>query len=113
MTQSNAIGFIGLGVMGEPICRNLLKKSERPVTAFDLSKEPLARLRAEGAAIATSVAQVMQSADVVFYCLPSGKHVRGLFEGEGGLLAHARAGHIIVDLGTSPVSLTRELATSL
>jgi 3-hydroxyisobutyrate dehydrogenase len=113
MAQSNAIGFIGLGVMGEPICRNLVKKSGRPVTAFDLSQEPLARLREEGATAATSVAEVMQSADVVFYCLPSGKHVRGLFEGAGGMLAHARTGHVIVDLGTSPVSLTRELATSL
>ena len=113
MTQSNAIGFIGLGVMGEPICRNLLKKSGRPVTAFDLSQEPLARLRHEGATAAATVAQVMQSADVVFYCLPSGKHVRSLFEGDGGMLAHARPGQIIVDLGTSPVSLTRELATSL
>ena len=113
MAQSNAIGFIGLGVMGEPICRNLVKKSGTPVTAFDLSQEPLARLREEGATVAASVAEVMQSADVVFYCLPSGKHVRDLFEGAGGMLAHVRAGHVIVDLGTSPVGLTRELATSL
>ena len=113
MAQSNTIGFIGLGVMGEPICRNLVKKSGRPVTAFDLSQEPLARLREEGATAAASVAEVMQSADVVFYCLPSGKHVRGLFEGADGMLAHVRAGHVIVDLGTSPVGLTRELATSL
>jgi 3-hydroxyisobutyrate dehydrogenase len=85
MAQSNAIGFIGLGVMGEPICRNLLRKSGRPVVAFDLSQEPLARLRDEGATAAASITQVMQSADVVFFCLPSGKHVRGLFEGEGGI----------------------------
>jgi 3-hydroxyisobutyrate dehydrogenase-like beta-hydroxyacid dehydrogenase len=113
MPQSNAIGFIGLGVMGEPICRNLLKKSGRPVVAFDLSQEPLARLRDEGATAAPSIAQVMQGADVVFFCLPSGKHVRGLFEGEAGILAHARSGHTIVDLGTSPVGLTRELAAAL
>ena len=49
----------------------------------------------------------------MFYCLPSGKHVRGLFEGKGGILDHARAGQIVVDLGTSPVGLTRELATKL
>jgi 3-hydroxyisobutyrate dehydrogenase len=113
MPQSNAIGFIGLGVRGEPICRNLLKKSGGPVVAFDLSQEPLARLRDEGATAAASIAQVMQGADVVFFCLPSGKHVRGLFEGEGGILAHARTGHTIVDLGTSPVGLTRELASAL
>jgi 3-hydroxyisobutyrate dehydrogenase len=113
MPQSNAIGFIGLGVMGEPICRNLVKKSGRPVVAFDLSHEPLSRLRDEGATAAASIAQVMQSSDVVFFCLPSGKHVRGLFEGESGILAHARTGQTIVDLGTSPVGLTRELASAL
>jgi 3-hydroxyisobutyrate dehydrogenase-like beta-hydroxyacid dehydrogenase len=113
MSQANTIGFIGLGVMGEPICRNLLKKSGRPVTAFDLSPEPLARLREEGAAVAASVADVVRQADVAFYCLPSGKHVRGLFEGKGGILENARAGQIIVDLGTSPVGLTRELAKAL
>ena len=52
------IGFIGLGVMGEPICRNLVKKSGKRVMAFDLAPEPLARLRAEGAEIAGSVADV-------------------------------------------------------
>lgn len=113
MPQQNAIGFIGLGVMGEPICRNLTKKSGRPVIAFDLSPEPLARLRDDGAIVAASIADVMRQSDVVFFCLPSGKHVRGLFEGEGGMLAHLRAEHVVVDLGTSPVSLTRELAARL
>ena len=51
MPQYKTIGFIGLGVMGEPICRNLVKKSGAAVLAFDLAPEPLARLRAEGAGI--------------------------------------------------------------
>jgi 3-hydroxyisobutyrate dehydrogenase-like beta-hydroxyacid dehydrogenase len=113
MTGSDAIGFIGLGVMGEPICRNLLRKSGRPVVAFDLAAGPLARLRAEGAATAASVAEVMQPSDLVFCCLPSGKHLHGLFAGEGGVLANARQGQVVVDLGTSPVALTRELAKLL
>ncbi len=41
MTDYKTIGFIGLGVMGEPICRNLVKKSGRKVLAFDLAAEPL------------------------------------------------------------------------
>ena len=52
MSEYKTIGFIGLGVMGEPICRNLVKKSGKRVIAFDLSPEPLARLRADGAEIA-------------------------------------------------------------
>jgi 3-hydroxyisobutyrate dehydrogenase len=112
MAQSDAIGFIGLGVMGEPICRNLLKKSGKPIVAFDLTPEPLSRLHREGATAAASVAEVMTS-DFVFCCLPSGKHLRALFEGKGGVLENARKGQIIVDLGTSPVALTRELASKL
>lgn len=113
MAQANAIGFIGLGVMGEPICRNLLKKSGSPVIAFDLSSEPLTRLKSDGAAVAPSIAELVKQADIVFYCLPSGKHVRGLFENKGGILESVRAGQTIVDLGTSPVGLTRELAKKL
>jgi 3-hydroxyisobutyrate dehydrogenase-like beta-hydroxyacid dehydrogenase len=41
MSQFKTVGFIGLGVMGEPICRNLVKKSGVRVTAFDLAPEPL------------------------------------------------------------------------
>ena len=55
MSEYKTIGFIGLGVMGEPICRNLVKKSGARVRAFDLSPEPLARLSADGAEIAASV----------------------------------------------------------
>jgi 3-hydroxyisobutyrate dehydrogenase len=113
MAGSNAIGFIGLGVMGEPICRNLLKKSGRPIVAFDLAAEPLQRLKDEGATAAASVADVFAASDLVFYCLPSGKHVRGLFEGKGGILENAHKGQVVVDLGTSPVALTRELTKKL
>ena len=71
MSESRTIGFIGLGVMGEPICRNLVKKSGKRVLAFDLAAEPLARLRAEGAEVAESVADVIKQSDLLFLCLPS------------------------------------------
>jgi 3-hydroxyisobutyrate dehydrogenase len=112
MTQYKRIGFIGLGVMGEPICRNLLKKSGAAVIAFDLAPEPLQRLRDEGAGVAGSVAEVVRNSDIVFLCLPSAKHVRGVFEGDG-ILKNARKQQIIVDLGTSSVKLTRDFAAQL
>jgi 3-hydroxyisobutyrate dehydrogenase len=112
MSQHKTIGFIGLGVMGEPICRNLVKKSGAPVIAFDLSPEPLARLSADGAAIAGSVAEVAGTSEIVFLCLPSAKHVRRVFEGDG-VLQNIRKGQIVVDLGTSSVSQTRDFAKQL
>jgi len=112
MTDHKTIGFVGLGVMGEPICRNLVKKSGRRVLAFDLAADPLARLRGEGADIAASVADVLKQSDLVFLCLPSAKHVRAVFEGDG-ILNNVRPGQVIVDLGTSSVSQTRAFAAQL
>jgi 3-hydroxyisobutyrate dehydrogenase len=106
------IGFIGLGVMGEPICRNLAKKSGARVTAFDLSAEPLQRLSSDGVQIAGSTAEAIRQGDVAFLCLPSARHVRTVFEGEG-ILKNVRSGQIVVDLGTSSVSLTRDFARQL
>jgi 3-hydroxyisobutyrate dehydrogenase len=112
MSQYKRIGFIGLGVMGEPICRNLAKKSGARVTAFDLSPEPLARLREEGVVVAASVADVVDKGDLVFLCLPSAKHVRAVFEGDG-ILKNIRKAQVVVDLGTSSVNQTRDFAGQL
>jgi 3-hydroxyisobutyrate dehydrogenase-like beta-hydroxyacid dehydrogenase len=105
------IGFVGLGVMGEPMCRNLARKSGAKMTAFDRAAEPLARLAAEGVAAAESLAALSATADVVFLCLPSGKHVEAVCRGPQGLVAAARPGQIVVDCGTSPVALARALHT--
>jgi 3-hydroxyisobutyrate dehydrogenase-like beta-hydroxyacid dehydrogenase len=112
MSQHKAIGFIGLGVMGVPICRNLVNKSGARVIAFDLAPEPLARLKFDEAAVAASVADVIGSSEILFLCLPSARHVRAVFEGDG-ILENIRQGQIVVDLGTSSVSQTRDFARQL
>ena len=112
MPAYKTIGFVGLGVMGEPICRNLVRKSGARVLAFDVSPEPLARLSADGAEIAASVADAVRQSDIVFLCLPSAKHVRSVFEGDG-VLKNIRSGQIVIDLGTSSVSQTRDFAGQL
>ncbi len=111
-SPTSTIGFVGLGVMGEPICRNLVKKSGAAVIAFDLSQEALSRLRAEGAAIAGSVAEIVGKSEILFLCLPSAKHVRSVFEGDG-ILKNIRKRQVVVDLGTSSVKLTRDFAGQL
>src|SRR6201995_1562325 len=107
-----SIGFIGLGVMGEPICRNLVKKSGARVPAFDIAAEPLQRLHADGAEVAVSVAEVVAQSEIVFLCLPSARHVRAVFEGDG-ILKNIRERQLVVDLGTSSVSQTRDFAKQL
>jgi hypothetical protein len=110
MTAQFTIGFIGLGVMGEPMCRNLATKSGQSVLAYDLSPAALARLRPHDVVAAESVRALAVAADIVFLALPSGAQVETVCAGEDGILAAARTGQVVVDLGTSPVKLTRELA---
>lgn len=113
MTETaEKIGFIGLGVMGEPMCRHLATRSRRPVAAFDRDAEPLKRLAEHGVLCAKSALEAFEGADVTFLSLPSGAVVQEVVHGADGLLAHVRAGQTIVDLGTSPVDLTRELASA-
>lgn len=113
MNGAGAIGCIGLGVMGEPICRNLVQKSRQRVIGCDTRREPLERLAAHGVRAQATVAAVMREADIVFLSLPSGREVAALCEGAEGVLAHARRGQIVVDLGTSPPALARDLAQGL
>ncbi len=110
MMKQTTIGFIGLGVMGEPMCRNLARKSGAPVIALDLRPEPLERLAADGVEPAASVRELMERAAVIMLSLPSGSEVEAICAGEGGLVALSRRGQAVIDLGTSPVKLMRALA---
>lgn len=104
------IGFIGLGVMGEPMCRNLAVKSGVKVIAFDRDAAPLERIKANGVENGGSIRNVVDGSDVIFLSLPSGEVVSEVAHAPDGLLATATAGQIIVDLSTSPVDTTRTLA---
>jgi 3-hydroxyisobutyrate dehydrogenase-like beta-hydroxyacid dehydrogenase len=111
MNAAQTIGFIGVGVMGEPMCRNLKRKSGATVVALDRDAAPLQRLAQEGVVIASSVREVVEAAAIVFMCLPSGDAVDAVVHGPGGIASHLRPGQIVVDLGTSPVDLARALAS--
>jgi len=104
------LGFIGLGVMGEPMCRNLAGRQRGKVLAHDLRREPLKRLALAGVAAARSIAEVASQADVIFLSLPGEPQVRAV----GLELAlSARPGQAVVDCSTAPVALARELAARL
>ncbi|WP_413205794.1 NAD(P)-dependent oxidoreductase [Rhodospirillum sp. A1_3_36] len=113
MSDNPVIGFIGLGVMGEPICRNMLLKSGYSLFVHDIAAEPVARLVAQGATAAATMAEVFSQADIVFLSLPGGPQVEAVIAGPGGCLETARSGQVVVDMSTAPVGLTRALADRL
>jgi 3-hydroxyisobutyrate dehydrogenase-like beta-hydroxyacid dehydrogenase len=104
------VGFIGLGVMGGPMCRNLTTRGAWPVTAFDLEPEPLASAAAAGAQTVVSAGELVDAANMVITCLPGGDEVRELVLGRSGLINSVRPGQFLVDMSTSQPALMQEIA---
>ena len=110
MTPIKTIGFIGLGVMGEHMCANLVRKSGLPVRIFDRSPEAIARVVDKGGIAEASVEAVGAASDVVFLSLPSIDQVEPVCE---SLMRASPAPKLIVDMSTSDVARTRALAEKL
>jgi 3-hydroxyisobutyrate dehydrogenase-like beta-hydroxyacid dehydrogenase len=106
--MADMIGFIGVGTMGEPMCRNLAKKSGLQVLAADRDKAPLQRLAADGVK-AASLDEIVANCRTIFLSLPGGIEVKEICLGEGGILSKVRMGWTIIDASTAPVSLARHL----
>jgi 3-hydroxyisobutyrate dehydrogenase-like beta-hydroxyacid dehydrogenase len=106
--MADKIGFIGVGTMGEPMCRNLARKSGLTVLAADRDDAPLKRLAADGVKSA-SLDEIAESCRTIFLSLPGGKEVEQVCLGEGGLVSKALLGSTVIDLSTSPINLARRL----
>jgi 3-hydroxyisobutyrate dehydrogenase len=103
------IGCIGLGVMGEPMCGHLARRSGLAVLAHDLRPEPAQRLAEFGVKPAT-MADIAARADVILLSLPDGKAVDSVVLALEPLL---RAGQCLIDTSTSSVALTRRIGSRL
>jgi 2-hydroxy-3-oxopropionate reductase len=103
------IGFIGLGVMGAPMARNLLA-AEREVVAWNRSPGPLEELVEAGARPAEGPAAVAAAADVLITILSDDAAVREVLGGPDGAIAAAPTGALVIDMSTVSPALARELA---
>ena len=103
------IGFIGLGVMGEPMCGHLARRSGKTVLAYDLRNEPLARL-AESDVKGATPEQLARDCEVILMSLPDGKAMQAVV---AMLEPHLRPGQCIVDTSTSSVAVTRDIGARL
>ena len=102
------VAFIGLGNMGGPMAKNLLKAGWA-VTAFDLSKPALADVVAAGAVAAASATDAASGADVVFSMLPAGRHVKSVMLGDKGVFSSLPTETLVLDASTIDVVTAREL----
>jgi 3-hydroxyisobutyrate dehydrogenase len=103
------IAFIGLGHMGNPMARNLLKHGHS-LNVFDLNPTLAKNLTTLGAVAATSVSACVKGVDVVITMLPSSPHVRAVYTGEHGVLANIAPGTLLIDSSTIDPHTARDVA---
>lgn len=106
------IGFIGLGIMGKPMARNLIKAGYRLVV-HNRSQAAVQELAAEGAAAAASPAAVAEQCDRILTMLPNSPQVREVLLGEKGVIKTARPGTIVIDTSSIAPVAAREIAGEL
>jgi 3-hydroxyisobutyrate dehydrogenase len=106
------IGFIGLGAMGLPMCKNVIKNGY-PVTAFDIVPKRLAELVAFGAARAGSARDLAGRSDIIITMVPSSPHAREAILGEEGVIRGVREGAIVIDMSTIDPVTTRDISAQL
>jgi len=119
MSNNNepVIGFVGLGVMGGPMCRNIALKHQGEVIAFDVFESAFSALEGTKAQKAKDLSELAEKADIVFLSLPGGPQVERVCLGEPevaeGLGTGSNKPSVIVDLSTTTVDSARRVAAVL
>lgn len=106
------IGFIGLGIMGLPMAKNLMKAGFSLVV-HNRSRRPVEELASLGAQAANFGREVVQRSDVVITMLPDSPDVREVILGKGGVLEGVRSGMTVIDMSTISPRVTKEIAEAL
>jgi 3-hydroxyisobutyrate dehydrogenase-like beta-hydroxyacid dehydrogenase len=107
------IGFVGLGVMGGPMCRNVALKHSGDVIAFDMNAAAFGALDGTKARRAATLEELAEQADIVFLSLPGGQQVEQVCLGPQGLASVPQLPSIIADLSTTAVAVARTVAERL
>ncbi len=103
------VGFVGVGNMGGPMCRNIIRNTNHEVTVFDLNPAAMRACTELGAAPGAGVAEVAGACDVVLTSLPMPRHVEEVALGPGGIAESARPGMVYIDLSTNSASTARRV----
>lgn len=111
--SKEVIGFVGLGVMGGPMCRNMALKHPGTVLAYDTSESAFDSVAGTKAQRVTTLQELAAQASVIFLSLPGGQAVQSVCLSEQGLSAGAGKPQVIVDLSTTTVSTARSVWQAL
>ena len=106
------IGLVGLGIMGKPMARNMMKAGHS-IKVYDIVAEAVDEIVAAGAVRGKSVADVGASCDVVITMLPNSPHVKTVVLGEGGLSSSMKSGGTVIDMSSIDPTVSKEVAAAL
>src|SRR5690554_690412 len=106
------IGFVGLGIMGKPMSKNLIKAGY-DLVVYNRSKASVEELVALGADAANSPKEVAEKADVIITMLPNSPQVLEVCLGENGLIEGAKEGQVVIDMSSIDPLKSRELSEAL
>lgn len=106
------IGFIGLGIMGKPMAKNLLKAGYE-LAVYDIIAAPVKEVVAAGAKAGTSSKDVAAKGDLIITMLPNSPHVKEAILGKNGVIEGAKPGSIVVDMSSIAPLAAQEVATEL
>jgi 2-hydroxy-3-oxopropionate reductase len=110
--MAEKVGFIGLGIMGKPMARNLMDAGYE-LTVHNRSREPVDELAEDGATAASSPKEVAENSDVIVTMLPDSPQVEEVVAGEDGALEGVREGALLVDMSTISPVVTEKLAEAI
>ena len=105
------IGFIGLGIMGKPMSKNLLKAGYELMVS-DLNQASVAEVVEAGAAAATNK-EIAESCDVIITMLPNSPHVKAVMLGEEGVASYMKEGQVFIDMSSINPTASKEIAAEL
>ena len=106
------IGFIGLGIMGKPMSKNMLKAGYELVV-YDLNKAAVEEVAGAGAKVANSPKEVAAQSDVIITMLPNSPHVKAVVLGENGVIEGVKSGAVVIDMSSIAPLASREIAARL
>ena len=107
------IGFIGIGLMGHGIAKNLITKGFPLTVRVNRNRAPLADLLAAGAREVTTNADVARNSDIVFLCVTGAPQVEEIVKGKDGIAAVAHKGLVVIDTSTSEPATTAKMRDAL
>ena len=113
MSDKLKVGFIGVGLMGHGMAKNLMEKGHPMVVKGNRNRAPVEDLVGRGATEVTTPREMAETCEVIHICLSNAPQVESVFHGADGILAGARAGLIVVECSTSDPNVTLALAAEL